>query len=287
MTPMAWFLLALFPASALLAAGYVWLIDPADELDDDSLWWRFAGTFAVAAWLLNGIAAQPAVQRALDPVVAAEHAVATHPVIAALAERQVQGRQAIQAAMVEQILAGATLEASLRSQFPALYQLVGSQTLGFAPDDVHLDWMRWHLATLQHWRAGQRHQLCAGLALLRPEGVAALAEDMPRELAAAFEQHLVASIVGADYSSAPKREAEGRQIPLNELQRRYAQLMRPLDDRYGEALMRQLSAPRFAASSPMAADATLVCRARIEQLHRVLDQDRPVAVAMARSTIMR
>lgn len=260
-------LLGLFALSlaALPAVLFLALTQRDTELSDASLYRQFVAIFALSALGLYGLTQEPAVQRQLDPAAQLAHDVENHPVLAALLSYQAPSAEIIHNAVRAELATGKPLSEAVRSVHPGLFR-AGRERLAWADAQSALDWAKAHREQLA-WLQSRQAEACAALALLQPDGIRALSGGLEPALATRFEAALVAVLESSHRGLATPHPSA---VSLEDMQQAYRGVSDTLEQRYGAALARQLSAPAAFQSGDSGADAGTVCRARIDQLDAVL-----------------
>lgn len=273
-------LVGLFALSiaALPAVLFLALTQRDTEISDSSLYWQFVVIFALSALGLYGLVQEPAVQRQLDPAAQLAHDVDTHPALAALVTYQSQSAETIHNAVRAELATGKTLTDAVRQVHPGLFR-AGRDRIAWTDTKSALDWVRVHRDQLARLQTAQT-EACAALALLQPDGIRVLSGGLEPALAARFESALISVLESSHRGLANPHPGSAS---LEEMQQAYASVTDTLTQRYGEPLASQLSLPAGFQSSgnDSGADATTICRARIDQLDAVLDLSPPVAARIA------
>lgn len=253
--------------AALPAALYLAISQRDEELSDSALYSQFVVLFALAALLMYGLLQEPAIRRSVDPQAQLAHELDTHPVLAALQQGQHSMKDQILTAVVTEVSRGRSVQDAVRAVHPLLFR-VAQDRLSWADAQTTLNWMEVHAEQLDQL-AQRSVEQCAALALLRAEGIAALAGGLDPELADRVEARLVELLANAALGLA-KQHPPVESLDFNAFRRFYDSAVgEPLRRRYGDKLARQLASPILHQQAEPAGDPVSVCAARREQLRLI------------------
>lgn len=262
-----WIELFAMSIAALPAALYLAFSQRDEELSDSSLYSQFVVLFALAALLIYGLLQEPAIRRSVDPQAQLAHELNTYPVLAALQQGQHSMKDQILTAVVTEVSRGRSVQDAVRAVHPLLFR-VAQDRLSWADTKTTLNWMEVHAEQLDQL-AQQSVEQCAALALLRAEGIAALAGGLDPKLADRVEARLVELLANAAVGISNKHPRV-EQLEFNAFRRLYdSAIDEPLTRRYGDKLARQLASPISNQRAEPAGDPASVCAARREQMRLI------------------
>lgn len=274
-----WLPILIFPACALVAVVVIAVVQRGAELDDRGLLMSFAVLFSIALLLVFGVLRTQWGQGKLDPTIELAAQLEAHPVIQALTRFHGDDNLALSTAMLAEMDRGLSISQVLEKVRPALAR-IGQERLGFADEAAHIAWGKVELQALRELRR-RDVQACAALALNQsePKGYLALASGMSAENQQAFEQAFVAVLESADAGMRREGKPPSQDISLDQLQRRYGEIRKPLTQRHGEQVADYLARRRFEAL-PTFSDTGVLCDYRIDQLDAILREPPAMAARM-------